>query len=392
MNERSYLDHAAATPPAPEVLAAMEPYLGEHWANPGSLYGRAQEARRGLEAARAEVADFLGARPGEIVFTSGGTEGANAAIFGVLRSFSRAHWVTSAIEHDAVLSCREPLRREGHEDSVVGVPPSGIIRPEDVYAAIRDDTVLVSLMLANNEIGTLQPVAEVAARIAVIRQERSEKGNELPLYLYTDATQAPNYLPLSVSRLGADLLSLSGSKIYGPRGTGALYIRGGTRWAPLLWGGGQESGRRSGTENVAGAAGLAAALRLAGSRRKDEARRVGELRDAAWRIVQDELPDARLNGDSRHRLPNNLNLTLPGVDGETLIAYLDTAGIEASTGSACASRDEDPSHVLLALGRSREEARSSLRLTFGRLNGPADADRLAAELPRVVRRIRSLSA
>jgi cysteine desulfurase len=391
-----YLDHAAATPLDPRVLEAMRPYLEDQFANPSSLYRAARVTRQAIEDARHTIAKVLGAKPTEIVFTSGGTEGDNLAIQGVLRSHPGAHWVTTAIEHDAVLGNVERLKPIGHTATVVPVRPNGIVDPAAVAAAVRDSTVLVSVMLANNEIGTIQPMADLAKLIAKIRQDRARRGVECPLYLHTDATQAPNYLSLHVGRLGVDLLTLNGSKIYGPKGSGALYVRQGTALEPLLYGGGQERARRSGTENVAGAVGLATALELAATTREAESRRLAPLRDRLIRELTGPsnptyIPGATLNGDPRRRLPNNVNLTIPGAGGETMVLYLDNAGIQASTGSACSTGNLDPSHVLLALGLTPAEADSSLRLTLGRATTEADIGRLIRVLPGLITRVRELS-
>ncbi len=386
-----YLDHAAATPLDATVLAAMQPYLEDEFANPSSLYGTARRTRQAVETARHQVAGLLGAKPTEIVWTSGGTEGDNLAVQGVLRAAGPgAHWVATAIEHDAILGQVEPLRRQGWPATVVPARPNGLVDPAAVQTAITDDTVLVSVMLANNEIGTIQPVAEIAKRLVAVRADRTDRGVKLPLYLHTDATQAANYLDLHVARLGVDLLTLNGSKIYGPKGVGALYVRQGTQLEPLLYGGGQERGRRSGTENVAGVVGLGVALQLVQGTREAEARRLLALRDQAWRAIQAALPDALLNGDLKRRLPNNLNLTIPGTEGEALVLYLDNAGLQASTGSACSTGNLDPSHVLLALGRTAAEANSSLRFTLGRSTTEAAIKHLLAELPPIVQRLREL--
>lgn len=385
-----YLDHAAATPLDPEVLEAMLPYLQTEFANPSSLYGAARVTRKAVEDARAAIANVLGAKPTEIVFTCGGTEGNNLAIQGVLGAHPGAAWVTTAIEHDAVLAMAEPLEAASHPATVVPVKPDGLVRVPDIEAALNDQTVLVSVMLANNEIGTIQPLADIAKLVAGVRADRARRGITLPLYLHTDAVQAANYLDLHIDRLGADLLTLNGSKIYGPKGTGALYVRHGVKLEPLLYGGGQERGRRSGTENVAGIVGLAKAFELAASRRGEESYRLQALRDQLMQGLLEALPDAIINGDPRRRLPNNLNLTLPGAEGEALVLYLDNAGIQASTGSACSTGNLDPSHVLLALGRTTAEANSSLRLTLGRSTTSWHIATVVAAIPPIVARLRQL--
>ncbi len=385
-----YLDHAATTPLDPAALEAMRPYLEDQYANPSSLYSAARSTRLAVESARAQVADILGAKTTEIVFTSGGTEGDNLAIQGVLRAHPDAHWVTTAIEHDAVLGCVEPLKRNNHEATVVMVKPNGIVDVAAIEAAISDRTVLVSVMLANNEIGTIQPIPDIAKLISAIRADRAKRAIKLPIYLHTDAVQAANYLNLSVSRLGVDLLTLNGSKIYGPKGTGALYLHHGTVIEPLMHGGGQERGRRSGTENVAGIVGFAAALKLAATTAGAESRRLTLLRDQLIHGILAAIPDAILNGDPKHRLPNNVNLTILGAEGEGMVLYLDNAGIFASTGSACSTGNLDPSHVLLAIGRTPNEANSSLRLTLGRATDPSAIEAVLAALPKIVHRLRTL--
>jgi cysteine desulfurase len=387
-----YLDHAATTPLDPRVFEAMRPYLVDQFANPSSLYSAARATRQAVEAARHTIAQTLGAKPTEIIFTSGGTEGNNLAIQGVLRAHPGAHWVTTAIEHDAVLGQAEHLRSQGYDATVVPVKPNGIVDPARVQAAVTDHTVLVSVMMANNEIGTIQPLADLAKLVAAIRTDRRSRGVEQPLYLHTDACQAAGYLDLHVTRLGVDLLTLGGSKIYGPKGTGALYVRQGTRLEPLLYGGGQERGRRSGTENVAGIVGLATALERTAADRAAESRRLTTLRDDLIRRLLAAIPGATLNGDPKHRLPNNANLTIPGADGESLVLYLDNAGIMASTGSACSTGNLDPSHVLLALDCTTAQADASLRLTLGRSTIPATIDRVVEALPPIVQRVRQLAS
>jgi cysteine desulfurase len=387
-----YLDHAAATPLEPAVLEAMLPYLRGHYANASSLYVAARATRQAVEAARHVVAGILGAKPTEVVFTSGSTESNNAAVQGVLKAHPGASWVTTAIEHDAILAQVEPCRAAGHPAVIVPVKPNGLVDPAAITAAITDTTVLVSVMMANNEIGTIQPVAEIAKRLAAIRATRTARGVTLPLYLHTDASQAAGYLDLHTTRLGVDLLSLNGSKIYGPKGAGLLYIRTGTQLEPLMYGGGQERGRRSGTENTAGVAGLAKALELTAATRDTESHRQAALRDQLIGELRAAIPDAILNGHPTRRLPGNINLTIPGVEGEALVLYLDNAGIMASTGSACSTGDLDPSHVLLAIGRTPAEANASLRLTLGRSTTKPGITQVARELPLIVRRLRELQA
>jgi cysteine desulfurase len=387
-----YLDHAATTPMLREVVDAMAPFFGPDFANPSSIYGAARRTRQAVEDARAKVAELMAAKPTEIVWTSGATEANNLAIQGVLRAHPRAHWVTTTIEHDAVLAQVGPMKRGGHSASVVPVAPNGIVDPADVMRAVTDKTALVSVMLANNEIGTIQPITELSKRIRDVVRDREQRGVKLPLYLHTDAAQAANYIGLHVGRLGIDLLTLSGSKVYGPKGTGLLYVRTGTTLEPLVYGGGQERGRRSGTENVAGIVGLATALGVVQTDRVEEGRWLAELRDGLAKRLAATIPGLILNGDAVQRLPNNLNFTIPGAEGEGLVLYLDQAGIQASTGSACSSGDLDPSHVLLALGRSHEEASCSLRLTFGRSSTADTVEHVATVLPPIVARLRELAS
>jgi cysteine desulfurase len=370
-----YFDHAAGAPLAPEALEAMLPYFSQDFANPSSLYGAARQARKAVEQARHSIATTLGAKPTEIVFTSGTTEGDNLALQGVLRARPGGHWITTAIEHEAVLAYTKP----GNEE-----------HPAAIQAAITDRTVLISVMMANNEIGTLQPIAEIAKIIAKIRADRQTRGLVLPLFLHSDAAQAAGYLDLHVARLGVDLLTLGGAKMYGPKGTGILYVRHGTELEPLMYGGGQERGRRSGTENVAGVVGLAKALEIATTTREAETRRLIILRDLLIRRVLEAVPGSSLNGDPKRRLPNNISLTIPGAEGEGLVLYLDQAGIQASTGSACTTGNLEPSHVLLAIGRTPAEANCSLRLTMGRSTDQAAIDQVVEVLPGIVSRLREL--
>jgi cysteine desulfurase len=360
-----YLDHAAATPVHPAVLQAMEPYFTKHFYNPSATYTAAGEVRKALETARAGVAHWLGARPAEIVFTAGGTEANNLAIHGVMRRYDVVHHslkpnvVVSGIEHESVL---EPSR--GYDCRTVAVMHDGRLDLEDLEQKIDENTVLVSIMYGNNEVGTIQPIREVAKIITAIRAKRNPSG--LPLLLHTDACQAANYLDLHVARLGVDLMTINAGKLYGPKQFGALYTKGGVQLVPLVAGGGQERGLRSGTENVAAAIGLAIALELAQTDRKEESSRLQGLQKVFFKQITDKLPQAVINGSQRFRLPNNVHLTLPGQDNERLLIQLDEAGILAAAGSACAADTGQPSHVLKALRISDKDARASLRFTMGR--------------------------
>jgi cysteine desulfurase len=368
-----YLDHAAATPLDPEVLAAQQPFFVEQFYNPSATYSAAQQVRQALEQARADVAMQLGARASEIIFTAGGTESDNLAITGAMQQFAGAdgvpgaNVVVSAIEHDAVL---EPARQFSR--AVASVDAKGIVDLDDLRAKINDQTVLVSIMYANNEIGAIQPIRQVAQLVRVLRDERRMTGNQLPLYLHTDACQAANYLDLQVARLGVDLMTLNGGKIYGPKQSGILYVSSRVQLQPIIRGGGQERNLRSGTENVAACVGFAKALQLAQAGRHDESKRLGELQQLAFRLIAEKLPGAAVNGSQKHRLPNNIHLTLPGQDNERLLVQLDERGILAAAGSACSASDDEPSHVLRAMGLSDADAQASLRLTMGRSTTEAD--------------------
>jgi cysteine desulfurase len=356
-----YFDYAAATPLDDRVLAAMQPYFAESFYNPSALYAAARDTRKALEAARGRVAAVLGARPSEIVFTAGGTESDNLAIHGLMRRFPKANVITSAIEHDAVL---QPASQYDHR--LVPVMPDGLIDIQALEALIDDDTVLVSIMYANNEIGTVQPITKIAQLLQKIRDTRRQQKLTLPLYFHTDACQAGAYLDLHVSRLGVDMLTINGGKMYGPKQSGVLYVRGGIELTPLISGGGQERGLRSGTENLAACVGLATALELAQSERHDESQRLRGLQKQFMDELSDKLPQAIIRGSRKQRLPNNVHFTIPGTDNERLLIQLDEAGILAAAGSACSASSETPSHVLRALGLSDDEARASLRFSMGR--------------------------
>ena len=372
-----YLDYAAATPVDKKVLEAIGPYLREEFYNPSATYLAARSVRKDLEAARAQVALCLGARPAEIIFTAGATEANNLAIQGVMRRYPDGEVLISAIEHDSVL---EPAKLFRHK--LIPADERGVVDLQKLETAVSDKTVLVSIMLVNNELGTVQPISAISKLLNKLSNERKSRGNPLPLYLHTDAAQAGNYLDLHISRLGVDLLSLNGGKIYGLKQSGALYVRAGVRLGPLVLGGGQEYGLRSGTENVAFAVGLAAALSQAQKDRQSQSKKIANLRSDFEEALAEQLPAAIINGGSKHRAPHISSVTFPGADNERLMMQLDEAGIQTAVGSACSASTDEPSHVLRAIGLSEAEARSTLRFSFGRFITKDDIKETIAQLVR----------
>jgi cysteine desulfurase len=366
-----YLDHAAATPLDTEVLTAMKPYFTDAFYNPSSLYAAAEKVRKDVDSARAAVAEVLGARPAEIIFTAGGTEANNLAIQGIMARFPGAGVITTEIEHDSVL---EACVRYPHK--LMEVDKGGLVSAEALKDEIDDRTLLVSVMYANNEIGSVEPIREIGRLIGEIRRDRQERGVELPLYFHTDAAQAANYLDLHVARLGVDLMTVNGGKIYGPKQSGILYVRGGIELTPLVFGGGQERNMRSGTENVPGIIGFAKALQRAEEIKKPEVKRLSELQTYFIGRLAEIIPEAGINGSLKKRLPNNIHLTIPGQDNERMLYQLDEAGVLVATGSACSAASDEPSHVLGAIGLNDDEARASLRLTMGRATTRDDLDRV----------------
>jgi cysteine desulfurase len=362
-----YLDHAAATPVDPAVLAVMQPYWQEQFYNPSALYLAAQSVAADIGTARESVAACLGVRAAEVVFTAGGTESDNLAIHGVMQRHPEAKLVVSAVEHEAVLGAASQ-----YHHAMTPVDADGLVRLDELAKNIDDQTVLVSIMYANNEVGAIQPLRKVATLLQEIRSQRQKSGNTLPLYFHTDASQAANYLDLHANRLGVDLMTLNGGKIYGPKQTGALFVHGGIQLAPVVQGGGQERGLRSGTENVPGIIGFAAALDIAVGQADAERARLLQLRQQFVTELQAAVPSALLNGSLKHRLPNNVHITIPGADNERLVMQLDQAGILCAAGSACSASSDEPSHVLRAMGHTEAEARSSLRFTMGRATAAAD--------------------
>jgi cysteine desulfurase len=384
--DRIYLDHAATTPLDPRVLEAMLPYLQGVWGNPSSIYHEGREARKHLDAARRSVAEVLGARPNDIVFTSGGSESDNTAIRGVAYASQQRgrHIITSAIEHHAVLHTVEQLEREGFEATYLPVDAEGFVSPDDLARALRPDTTVVSIMYANNEVGTVEPI-EALARVV--------KEYDRHIVFHTDAVQAAGSLDVQVDRLGVDMLSLTAHKLYGPKGVGALYIRPRTPFAGQTLGGSQERNRRAGTENVAGAVGLAKALTLAYEEIGARNAYLRELRDYLRDALPARLEGVRLTGplDPARRLPNSFSCCLERVEGEAVLIQLDLNGIAASSGSACTTGSLEPSHVLTAMGLPPELARSSLRITLGHENTRVEIDSLLDTLPPIVDKLRKLA-
>lgn len=379
---RIYLDHAATTAADPAVVQAMLPFFTEVYGNASSVHAFGRESRRAVEEARRQVASALGAKASEIYFTCGGSESDNWALKGAAFAMKDKgrHIITSAIEHHAVLHTCQWLEKQGFTVTYLPVDAKGRVRPEDVENAITDETILISVMTANNEVGTLQPV-EAIGQIA------RDRG----ILFHTDAVQAMGAVPVDVNTLHADLLSLSGHKFYGPKGIGVMYLRSGVHLDHFMHGGAQERGQRAGTENLAGIVGLGKAITLA-QERMDDNLRIAALRDRLQEGILSAVPDAFLNGDQEHRLPGNLNLCFPDVDGEALLLRLDLAGIAVSGGSACTSGSVDPSHVLLAMGLTHDHARSSLRFSLGRDNTEADVDAVLEVLPGIVQELRGRRA
>lgn len=378
-----YLDHSASTPVDERVLAAMLPYFSQHYGNASGLHRQARASARALDEARHNVAGILNCRPGEVIFTGCGTESINLALRGVAFACQRAgrgnHLVTSAVEHHAVSHTIEQLCHYfGFEHSVVPVDGHGLVDPAAVARTVRLDTVLISIMYANNEVGSIQPIAEIGA----LARERG-------ICFHTDAVQAGGYLDLDVNALQVDLLALSGHKFYAPKGVGLLYVRQGTPLIPQQTGGGHEGNRRAGTENIPYIVGLATALQLCQTLRPEEAERLSRLRDRLIEGLLAAIPDARLTGHPQQRLPHHASFVIPGVDASALLMHLDMAGICASSGSACATGLPEPSQVLLAMGIEHQLALGALRLTLGRSTTQADIDYVLEVLPDIVRRLRT---
>ena len=379
---KTYLDYAATTPLDPDVLSAMLPYFSDIFGNPSSFHSYGQEARKALVNARSTIARSIGTNPDEVVFTSGGTESNNLAIKGTAyRNRKKGnHIITSTIEHHAVLKPCRFLEQEGWKITRLPVDSTGLIDPEEIRKAITPKTVLISVMHGNNEIGTIEPVAEIG-RIA----------REHGVYFHTDAVQTYGHLPIDVNEMYMDMLSASAHKLYGPKGVGFLYVKKGTRIAPFMHGGEQEEGLRGSTHNLPGIVGLAKAAEIAGRTMKQECERLKLLRDRLIRGIEEKIPRVTLNGHPTKRLPNNVNIAFTAVEGESMMLELDMEGIVCSTGSACSSLSLEPSHVLTALGLSHELAHCSLRFSLGSRTRAEDIEKVLEVLPRIVRRLRELS-
>jgi len=380
--KRIYLDYAATTPTHPEVVKAMLPYFTEAFGNPSSIYSYGQEAKGAIEEARAKVANLIGARDEEIIFTSGGTEADNFALKGVaLTNESKGnHIITSSIEHHAVIETCKFLEKRGFLVTYLPVDAYGLVDPDDVKKAISDKTILISVMHANNEMGTIEPITEIG-KIAT----------EAEIYFHTDAVQTVGHIPVDVNKLGVDLLSMSAHKLYGPKGVGALYIRKGTRITPFMHGGEQERRQRASTENVPGIVGFGAAAELAQQEMSQEVQHLTSLRDQLIKSLLERIDHIHLNGHPQRRLPNNVNMSVDFVEGESMLLNLDLEGICASTGSACTSSSLEPSYVLLAMGLPPEQAHGSLRFTLGKWTSEEDISRVLEVCPRVVARLRAMS-
>ena len=381
--KRIYLDYAATTPTHPEIVKTMQEYFSEKFGNPSSLHSIGQEAKNAIEHARNEVANALGAKPEEIIFTSGGTESDNFAIKGVACAMKKKgnHIITSKIEHHAVLEPCHFLAKNGFDITFLPVDKYGIVNPEDVKKAITSKTILVSIMHANNEIGTIEPIEEIG---------KICKNKEV--YFHADAVQSFGALDTNVNNLGVNLLSISAHKFYGPKGIGALYIRKGTRIESLIHGGAQEWNKRASTHNVPGIVGLGKAVELAIKDKDERAKHSAKLRDKLINLLLNNIEDIKLNGHPQQRLPNNCHVIIKYVEGESMLLRLDAIGIEVATGSACSSGSLEPSHVLLAIGISSEDTHGSLRLTIGRLTTEEDIDFVGENLPKIVDELRKMSA
>ena len=384
-----YLDHAATTYLDRRVFEAMKPYLWDIYGNPSSIHYEGRKAKYAIYQTRKKIAGILNCQPIEIIFTGSGTESCNLAILGLSEAFKKekGHIITTKIEHSAVLRPCEKLEKEGFKVTYLPVDKEGLIDISDLEKAIRPETFLVSVMYANNEIGTIQPIKEIGSLIKKINNKRPASR----IYFHTDACQTAGFFDLDTNKLGVDLLTLNSSKIYGPKGVGLLFARQGTPLRPIILGGGQERGLRSGTENLPGIIGLGKALEIVHKSKTKESKRLSGLRDYLIEGIQRRIPKTILNGHPKKRLPNNVNISILDIEGEAALLWLDKYGIFASTGSACDSQSLDPSHVILALGRPYSHAHGSLRFSLGEKTKKKDIDYLLKVLPKIVKRLRNIS-
>ncbi len=382
MTKRIYVDNAATTKVAPEVVEAMLPYFTENFGNPSSIYAEGREAKKAIERAREQVATAIGADPKEIYFTGSGSEADNWALRSTAKALSSKgnHIITSAVEHHAILHTCQDLEKQGYEVTYLPVDKYGMVSPEDVKAAIKDTTIMISIMFANNEIGTIMPIAEIG-----------EIARNAGIVFHTDAVQAVGNVHIDVNEMNIDMLSLTAHKFHGPKGSGALFVRNGVRLISFITGGAQERMRRAGTENVPGIVGLGKAIELATANIDQKQKKLTALRDAYIKKVLETIPYSHLNGHPAKRLPGNANISFEFIEGEGMLLSLDMKGISASSGSACTSGSLDPSHVLLAIGLKHEEAHGSLRVSFGEDNTPEDVNFIADSLKEIVERLRMMS-
>lgn len=397
MSKQIYLDHSATTPIDEKVFKTMKPYFSEEFGNATSIHSAGQKAMLAVKRARENVALFLNCDPKEIIFTSGATESNNIAILGLMKALrvkkmGKLHIITSTIEHPAVLECFQSLEKEGDvEISYLSVDKNGLVGLGELQELIQENTVFISVMYVNNETGAVLPIADISEVIKKIKAKRNKENSKYPLYFQTDAVQAANFFSCDVKELGVDLLSLSGHKVYGPKGVGILFVRKGVELSPIQFGGHQENGLRSGTLNVPGIVGIGEALLLAERNRKQESKNVFELRSLLINELKKKIQDVVLNGDLMYLSPSHASLTFLGVEGEAVLLDLDFEGIAVSTGSACASGSLKPSHVLLAMGISKEDAHGAIRFTLGKGNTKEDIEKVIEVLPSIIERLRSMA-
>lgn len=398
--KRVYLDNAATTSMDPRVKKAMDSFWSDDFGNASAIYEEGRVAKKAISEARLKTASILNAKADEIIFTAGGTESDNLAILGVARAIcgisdipqkKSLHIITSKIEHHAVLHACEQLKKEGFQITEIGVDEDGIIDLRQLKNALKPETILISIMLANNEIGTIQPIAEISKILRNFRKTLNPKPQTLFPLFHTDAVQAPSYLDLNVEKLGVDMMTINGSKIYGPKGIGILYKKRGIKIEPLLYGGGQESNFRSGTENIPAIVGFTTALELAQKDREKESERQIKLRDRFIKKIL-EMPNTILNGSQDTRLPNNINVSFRGVEGEAIVLYLDAKGVSCSTGSACNSDSLEASHVIRAIKRPHEYAHGSVRFTMGKDTKKRELDYVLGILPDIIKKLKNISA